>query len=248
MIAGPIDVHCHLEDPAFDSNRGEVLARAREAGVVAVVTSGLGPEAALKTLDISDNRFVYPTLGVAPYELAGYEEVYELIIRERARIVGIGEVGLDYYHGRAEDRAEQVEVFTRFVRLAQELGLPLIVHSRSAGRHALDILFREKAEPVVMHAFDGRSSYALKAVEKGFFFSIPPSVVRSRQKQKLVKALPLESLLLESDAPVLGPDPQRLNEPKNILVSARAIAEIKRSSEEVVVDCTSRLSRDLFRL
>jgi len=248
LTAGPVDVHCHLEDPAFDSNRGEVLARAREAGLGAIVTSGLGLQAALKTLQLSDNRFVYPTLGVAPYELAGCEEVYQLILRERARIVGIGEVGLDYYHGRAEDLAKQVEVFTRFVRLAQELGLPLVVHSRSAGRYALEILFREKAEPVIMHAFDGRSSHALKAVEKGFFFSVPPSVIRSRQKQKLVKALPLESLLLESDAPVLGPDPNCVNEPRNILVSARAVAQIKRLPEEKVVDCTSRLSRDLFRL
>ena len=248
MFTGPIDVHCHLEDPAFDSTRDEVLARARDAGVGAVVTSGLGLEAALKTLGISDNKFVYATLGIAPYELTGYEQVNQLIMRERARIVGIGEVGLDYYYGSAEDRAKQVEVFTRFVRLARELGLPLIVHSRSAGRQALDILFEEQAELVVMHAFDGRSSYALKAVEKGFFFSIPPSVVRSRQKQKLVKALPLESLLLESDAPVLGPDPQRVNEPKNIFLSARAVAEMKHLPEDEVIDCTSRLSRDLFRL
>ena len=248
MFTGPIDVHCHLEDPAFDSNRAEVLARAREAGIGAILTSGLGLEAALKTLQIADGRFVYPTIGVAPQELAGHEEVYQLILRERNRIVGIGEVGLDYYYGRREDRATQIEVFTGFVRLAQELSLPLIVHSRSAGRYALDVLFREKPELVIMHAFDGRPSYALKAVKKGFFFSVPPSVVRSQQKQKLVKALSLESLLLESDAPVLGPDPQRVNEPKNIFVSARAIAEIKRLPEEEVIDCTSRLSRDLFRL
>lgn len=248
MIAGPVDVHCHLDDPIFDSNRDRVLARAREAGVGAIVTSGVGLEAAMKTLHIADDRFVYSTIGVAPAEPAGHEKVYKLILGERARIVGIGEVGLDYYRGWGDDRALQIEVFTGFVRLAQELGLPLIVHSRSAGKYALDILFREKAELVVMHAFDGRSSHALKAVEKGFFFSVPPSVVRSRQKQKLVKALPLESMLLESDAPVLGPDPQRVNEPKNVFISARAVAEIKRLPEEEVIDSTSRLSRDLFRL
>jgi len=103
----------------------------------------------------------------------------------------------------------------------------LNVHSRSAGRQALKLLQDYNAKKVQMHAFDGKASYAMSGVEAGYLFSIPPSVLRSRQKQKLVKILPLGSLLLETDSPVLGPDPKSRNEPMNLLVSGRAIADIK---------------------
>ena len=151
--------------------------------------------------------------------------------------MAIGEVGLDFWVVKEEPHRElQKEILKGFISLARELDLPLNIHSRSAGRHAVALLLEYGASRVQMHAFDGKASAALPAVEAGFFFSIPPSVVRSRQKQKLVKNLPLSCLLVETDSPVLGPDPKQRNEPANVTISIKAIAELKGLVEEKVKD------------
>jgi TatD DNase family protein len=145
-----------------------------------------------------------------------------------------------------KDRELQREIFKRFIGLAAEVDLPLNVHSRSAGRQAIDLLLGSGAARVQLHAFDGRASTALPAVEAGFFFSIPPSVVRSRQKQKLVKRLPLACLLVETDSPVLGPEPGSRNEPANLPLALRAVAEIKALPEEAVAEAVTANAARLY--
>jgi TatD DNase family protein len=165
------------------------------------------------------------------------------------RLVAIGEVGLDYWLAKEEEEREvQRRIFSLFIDLAIELDLPLNVHSRSAGRHALDLLLEKKAEKVQMHAFDGKISAASPGVDAGFFFSVPPSIVRSRQKQKLVRHLPPTSLLLESDSPVLGPEADKRNEPANIAIAAAVVAELKNVTPEEIVKQTAQNSRRLYRL
>ena len=243
-----IDVHCHLTDELLIGSLKEVLEEARSTGVKAIVTSGIGPEDCRKVLEISDNEYVFPSLGIEPYELDGYDEVMEMILRERARIVMIGEVGLDYRVAPRETWSFQQKVFKEFIDLSKSIDKPLIIHSRSAGKYAIDMLIRNGAERVVMHAFDGRPSYAERGAKKGFYFSIPPSVARSEQKQKLVKRLSLENLLLESDAPVLGPERNMINKPSNIRVSAEWIAKLKGVSYELVIEKTEENTRELLKI
>ena len=171
-------------------------------------------------------------------------------IRESAqRLVGIGEVGLDYWVCRDDARRDaQRAAFRQMIGVAEELDLPLNVHSRSAGHHVIDLLLAEGARRVLMHAFDGKAGHALRGAEAGFLFSIPPSVVRSPQKRKLVRALPLSALALETDSPVLGPEQGKRNEPANLVISAAAIAEIKGVPEEEVRLRTAENARRLFRL
>jgi TatD DNase family protein len=140
----------------------------------------------------------------------------------------------------------QEDILARFVALANELDLPLNIHSRSAGRHAIAFLQRCGARKVLLHAFDGKAAAALEGAEAGYAFSIPPSVVRSPQKQKLVRRLPLDCLLLETDSPVLGPDPTTRNEPANVVVACRAVAELKGVSPETVARVTTDNARRLF--
>lgn len=231
-LSGLTDCHAHLCDGSFAGDLGEVLARARDVGVGTVVAVGETRADAERNLELAEAYpgVVCPTAGLYPthLDLAEAERVAGLVRRERLRLAAIGEVGLDRWKVRDErDLAVQREIFASFIDLSVELDLPLNVHSRSAGHHAIHILRERGARRVQLHAFDGRAARAEPAVEAGYFFSVPPSVVRSPQKQKLVRRLPLSCLLLETDSPVLGPERDQRNEPANAVVSLMAIAEIK---------------------
>ena len=248
------DTHTHLCDPVFDRDRNEVLERAAGAGVGAVILVGEDLTDARRNLELAaGNSMLKPAAGLYPAILdqAQAQELQVFIRKECQRLVAIGEVGLDYWVVKEEtDKELQREIFKDFVNLSLELNLPLNVHSRSAGRHVVALLLDCGAARVQMHAFDGKASAALPAVEAGYYFSIPPSVVRSRQKQKLVKNLPLSCLLLETDSPVLGPTPDERNEPANVRISINAIAEIKGLHEaeviEAVTENTGKLYGDLL--
>lgn len=238
---GLIDVHAHLGMDVFDEDRGEVLERALEAGVASVVTVGETLADAHKNLELAGRHpgRILPAAGLYPtiLDLEQADLLVALIRRERDHLVAIGEVGLD--HWKVEDPADrelQREIFLRFVKLSEELGLPLNVHSRSAGRATIELLLEAGASKAHLHAFDGRASSALPGVEAGYFFSVPPSVARSRQKQKLVRRLPLSCLLVETDSPVLGAEPGIRNEPANVRVSVAWIAELKQVAEDEVIE------------
>lgn len=226
-----IDTHAHLCDPAFDGDRADVLARARQAGVRAVVAVGETLADANRNLALAAGHpMIRAAAGLYPthLDLAQAGEMAALVRHRRADLVAIGEVGLDFWAVQdPADQERQRQIFKLFIDLSRETGLPLNVHSRSAGRHAMAMLLEHGAVKVQLHAFDGKAGAALPGVAAGFFFSIPPSVVRSRQKQKLVRQLPLDCLLVETDSPVLGPEPDRRNEPANLPLAVKAIAEIK---------------------
>jgi len=234
------DTHAHLCDPAFDPDRGEVLERARRARISAVVSVSEDLADAERNVRLAaEYPMIRPSAGLYPtfldLELAA--KMREFIRSHQDKLVAIGEVGLDYWMVKDESGREiQREIFRSFIELGKELCLPLNVHSRSAGRHTVAFLLERAASKVQLHAFDGKLSSAMSAVEAGFYFSIPPSIIRSEQKQKLAKKLPLSSLLVETDSPVLGPRPQERNEPANALIAVRAIAELKEKSEAEVIE------------
>ena len=245
-----IDTHAHLCDSSFDRDLPEVLKKAEMSGVKTVISVSEDIDDAAKNLRIGG---LFPMIRVAAglypscLDLEEAEKVIVFIREERNRLVGIGEVGLDFWIVKEDSKKEiQKEIFRKFIELSTELSLPLNVHSRSAGRHAISMLLENEAKKVQMHAFDGKASAALPGVEAGFFFSIPPSVVRSRQKQKLVKRLPLSSLLVETDSPVLGKDPGERNEPANARVVVEAISEIKKVPVEEVAECTFENTMNLY--
>jgi TatD DNase family protein len=246
-----VDVHAHICDPAFDPDRFDMLARAAAAGVAAIIAVGENLSDARKNLKLSAAHpmlkaaaGLYPTI----LDIGQADEMITFIRRHRSRLVAIGEVGLDYWVVNQDVQKEmQREIFKRFIELSRELDLPLNIHSRSAGRHAVALLLENNASHVHLHAFDGKAGAALPAVEAGYFFSIPPSVVRSRQKQKLVKQLPLSCLLVETDSPVLGPTPDERNEPANLTVSIQTIAQLKNISEGVVIEAVTENTRRLYK-
>lgn len=244
------DTHAHLCDPAFDADRRDVLDRAEAAGVGVVVAVGETSEDARRNLELAgEDPRIRPAAGLFPTVLdhGEAEAIEDLLRRRRDDFVAVGEVGLDFWKVKDEDeRILQRELFARFVDLAIELDLPLNVHSRSTGRQTIELLLERGARRVQLHAFDGKAATAAPAVEAGWFFSVPPSVVRSKQKRKLVGRLPLENLLVETDSPVLGPDREERNEPKNAVISLREIAVIQGLGEDEVRRAVALNTRRLY--
>jgi TatD DNase family protein len=249
-----IDTHAHLSIDSFAVDREEVLVRAADSGVSAIICVSETLAEAEDVLSLCEKYpILKPAAGLYP-EFAGLDAtvaLYAFIQKYSAKLHAIGEVGLDYWLVKEdEEREVQREVLRRFIVLGRELDLPLNIHSRSAGRHVIELLLENDAKKIQLHAFDGNWSAAMPAVEAGFFFSVPPSIIYSRQKQKLVKQLPLSCLLLESDSPVLGPVPKERNEPANIVHSLQAVSEIKNipleEVRETVLANTLRLYPDIL--
>ena len=246
-----VDTHTHICDASFDADRDEVLHRAEAAGVGAIIAVGENISDARRNIELAQKySMLRPAAGLYPDILDPdqAEQMGAFIRKERSRLVAIGEVGLDFWVvKKAPERELQKEILKGFIKLSKELDLPLNIHSRSAGRHAVALLLENGATRVQMHAFDGKASAALPAVEAGYFFSIPPSIVRSGQKQKLLKHLPLACLLVETDSPVLGPEPTQRNEPANVIIALKAIADIKGLDTTVVIEAVNENTRRLYR-
>lgn len=245
-----IDTHAHLCDPMFEADRGQVLERAAAAGIEAVIAVGETINDAEKNLQLAAQyKMIRAAAGLYPtfLDLEVAAQMRNFIRMNRNRLAAIGEVGLDYWMIKEEeDREIQREIFRSFIELSKELDLPVNVHSRSAGKHAVAVLLESGASRVQLHAFDGKFGAAMPALEAGFCFSVPPSIVRSEQKKKLVRQLPLSSLLVETDSPVLGPAAQERNEPANAIVAVRAIAELKGVNEEEVIEAVAENTRKLY--
>jgi len=240
MKAPLVDTHAHLCDPAFHPDLAAVCRRAAHAGVAAIVAVGEDLPDARRNLKLAAQySAIKPAAGLYPTHLdpEAADQMIAWIRQNQDHLCAIGEVGLDFWAVKdPAGKALQQEIFKLFIQLSNELDLPLNVHSRSAGRQAIALLQKLDARKVQLHAFDGKFTTAQPALEAGYFFSMPPSVLGSRQKQKLLKHLPLHCLLVESDSPVLGPDPAQRNEPCNLVIAVKAIADIKGVSFEKVTD------------
>ncbi|CAL8284089.1 unnamed protein product [Lota lota] len=259
---GMVDCHCHISAEDFDKDIEEVIAHSKQAGLLGIlaVAEHAGEFDKIIKLSLRFPGFIFPCLGVHPVQqtaptqqrgvsLQDLDAALPLIEKYEEHLVAIGEVGLDFtprFVSGEGAKDIQRQVLVRQVELAKRLDLPLNVHSRSAGRPTIQLLKEQGVEKALLHAFDGKPSVAMEGVKAGYFFSIPPSIIRSEQKQKLVKQLPLENICLETDSPALGPEKQVRNEPKNLLVSAEYISKIKGLPLETVIEVTTRNALRLF--
>ncbi len=246
-----VDVHSHIHGKEFEKDLDKVIDRARSQGIVAVFTSTLRFFEIPKALRLIDEYpgYVYLSVGCDPrlFDREEIGQIREFIETNVDKVIAVGEIGLDYYwERRPQFRELQRQFLLEWIGFAAQLDRPVIIHSRWAGKQAIETVLRASASIVIMHAFDGAPKHARKAAEEGVYFSIPPSIVFSKQKKLLVEALPLDNLLLESDAPVLSPIRGQRNEPVNILYTAREIARIKEVDVKEVCKTTYYNTVKLF--
>jgi TatD DNase family protein len=238
-----IDSHCHLD--AF-KNYDEVISKALKSGVKAIITSGCSAGDNSKTLEIAQKypTCVFPVIGMSPQEAmnaSSFDSELSFLKDNKNKVIGVGEVGLDLHWAKsAAEISKQNDCFGLFIDFSLSEKLPLVVHSRDAEKEVLDILMRKGAERVLLHCFSGPLSLAESAAEHGFLISVPP--VPSRTREKIIKHIPLENLLLETDAPYLG------KEPSEVSGSAQLVAGIKEMEVEEVSRVTTKSCIALFNL
>jgi TatD DNase family protein len=252
-----IDSHCHIDMPQFDADRDEVVARAREAGLVEMLVVGEVDEgqALQRSLRVAEAYGLPATAGVHPHQakLATAETYDEMAgLAREGRIVAIGEIGLDFHYDHSP-RETQREVFRRQIRLARDVGLPIVVHTRQADDETSAILEEEGAREAggVIHCFTGGHELARRALELGLLISFSGILAFPRAEviQAVAREVPEDRLLVETDAPFLAPPPHRgkRNEPAFVVEVARKLAALRGVSEQAIGEAASRNYSRLFR-
>ena len=250
-----IDTHAHLEMREFSDDRDDVIQRAREAGVEYIVTIGTTVESSRDAVMLADKYdFIYAAVGIHPHEVKDIlHPAYEILrhFAQHKKVVAYGEVGLDYHYEHSP-RTDQKRKFRDMLREARELGLPVIIHDRDAHEDTLQILSEEWSPDLggVMHCFSGDTEMANKVIEMGLSISVagPITFPKAESLREVVRQIPIEHLLIETDSPYLAPQAVRgkRNEPAYVRHTAAAIAAIKGLSFDDVARITSFNAMQLF--
>ena len=254
-----IDTHCHLEMDAFDDDREDVIKRAREAGLEAIITIGSDFEGCKGAVELANKYdFIYATVGIHPHDAKDFTDEIFNQIKEWARgkgqgakgkIVAIGEIGLDYHYDHSP-REIQRDVFKRQLYYAKEIGLPVVIHSREAKKDTLKILEESGITKGVMHCFSGDMEMAERVMSLGFYISIagPVTFKNASKLREIAKAIPDDYLLVETDAPYLTPEPLRgnRNEPAFVVHTAKFMADLRGVSFEDINRITTVNAKRLF--
>jgi len=251
-----IDSHAHLDMEEFEGDLGEVLGRALESGVSEIISVGIDLPSSTKALELARKYdFVYSTVGYHPHHAS---EADPKVLRDLAdlaldpKVVAWGEIGLDFFRRHSPPKA-QVDAFERQLDMAGELGLPVIIHDREAHEQLSEIL-RKKSFSLtgVIHCFSGDYTLARFLIDMGFYISIPGTVTYKKATvvQDVAARIPLERLLVETDAPYLSPVPCRgkRNEPAFVKYTALEIARLRRIDFQELALVTSQNARTLFKL
>jgi TatD DNase family protein len=252
-----IDTHAHLDFPEFAGDLEGVMDRARNAGVLEVVTIGIDLGSSRKAVELSQTYSeIYATVGIHPHDAFALKAEDREALKTLAgqeRVLAIGEMGLDYYRDR-QPRPLQRQCFRYQLEIACQTGLPAIFHVREAHADFLEIVkdYAGSLRGGVLHCFSGDWGVAERCLEMGFYLSIPGTVTfpKAAVLQGVVRQAPLDRLLLETDAPYLAPVPHRgkVNEPAFVLHTAIKIAELRRCALEEVAQQTTANARAVFRM
>ncbi|HEY8596792.1 MAG TPA: TatD family hydrolase [Thermomicrobiales bacterium] len=250
-----IDSHAHLDDTAFDVDRQATIDRARAAGIDLLINVGFNEARWVTTLALATTQpAIYAVLGLHPQEAHAWgvgvaERLREMV--RHPRVVGLGEIGLDFYRDYAPHEQQRV-AFRAQLALARDCGLPVVVHSRAAEAETVATLAEEGGTNGVLHSFSGPLEVAERALGLGLHISLtgPVSYPKAEHQRELARLIPLDRLLLETDCPYLAPQARRgkRNEPAFLRFTAEAIAAARGVPVEAIIEATTANTKKLFGL
>jgi len=254
-----VDTHCHLDMDNYENELAELLERAQTNKVNKIITIGIDLQSSLAAIELArENNYVFPTIGIHPHDVRNctdstYHELQTIHDQHKDIIVGYGEIGLDYAKMYSPEKIQK-EHFNRQLTLANELDLPVIIHCRDAQEDLLSILknhvpFKQSG---VIHCFSSDMDFAEKVLELGFYISIPGivSFKNAKDLHEVATNIPLEKMLLETDAPFLAPTPFRgkRNEPSYLIYTADHIAQLRGTTIDKIAKITSQNAETLFNI
>lgn len=247
--------HAHYDDLKFEEDREEVLKSFQDHEITKVINVAADMKSSLTSVELAkEYSFIYATVGVHPHEaetiMEGDIQTLEGLA-EYEKVVAIGEIGLDYYYDHSP-REVQRFWFKKQIHLAKKLGLPIVVHSRDAAKDTFDLIEESNAKEVggVIHCYSGSKETAIQYTKLGFYIGIGGVITykNARTVKEVVEAIPLSSILIETDSPYLSPVPNRgkRNDSRNLPYIIEAIANIKSISKEEVIKTTYENGMKLF--
>lgn len=249
------DTHVHLNADHYEEDVEEVIERAQQAGVSKMVVVGFDEKTIPKAMALVEKYdFLYAAVGWHPVDAVDLEERHLDWIRELAshpKVVAIGETGLDYYWDKSPNEVQK-EVFRKQIQLAKEVKLPIIIHDRDAHEDIVEVLREENAAEVggIMHCFGGDQHIAKQCLDMNFYISFggPLTFKNAKLPKEVAQEVPLDRLLIETDAPFLAPHPNRgkRNEPAYVKLVAEKLAELKSVSYEEIAQITMENGKKLF--
>ena len=230
------DSHAHYDDEEFDNDRKEVMEELKKDGVIGIMNCSSSYESIAKTCELINTwDFIYGAVGIHPENADEFKdemlEEFKEIIKKNPKVKAIGEIGLDYYWDENPDKEIQKDVFRKHMKLAEELNLPVIIHDRDAHEDTLNIIKEFPNVKGVVHCFSGSVEFAKECLKLGYYIGVTGVVTFKNAKKvvKVVKEVPIERLLVETDCPYMAPEPNRgkRNKSSYIKYVIEKISEIK---------------------
>ena len=257
------DSHCHLDDERFEEDREEIIEKIKESGVTKLVSAGYSIEGSRKGVELSKKyEFIYTTCGLSPNDIPQTEEelwkdidkIKKLVKEnlEYKKIVAIGEIGLDYYWEKDKERRElQKKAFVKQIELANDFNLPIVIHTRDAVMDTIEILKKNKVNKKgVFHCCPLNRELVKEALKLDFYISFagPVTFKNSKNANEIIKMVPNDKMLIETDSPYLSPEPLRgkRNDSRNVKYIAQKIAEVKGLSIDEVAEFTNQNAKRVF--
>ena len=252
-----IDSHAHLDDPKFNKDRDRLIKSLKQNDISLVINVGADVSSSIKSVKLADEyENIYAAVGVHPHSAKEMDDSTIDVLKafaKRDKVVAIGEIGLDFHYDNSP-RDIQRKWFIEQIKLAKELNMPIIVHSRDADQETFDILKEEADERLkgVLHCYSGSAEMAKDYIDLGFYISLagPVTFKNARKPKEVAKVVPMDKLLIETDSPYLTPEPHRgkRNEPLYVRHIASMIAELRGMNFEDVGRITSENTKRLFNI